>query len=353
MNFNNLNGYFVEDTVARTAIGSIDDNGKITDNDFKTKFGDNSNLVQAVTSCAKLDNNGKIPADLLTVDVMQYKGKWDASGGLEPPVPENGRSTGDFYIISKSGTIDGNTVGINDRIIYNGNGWDIIKTAVMSAEMLDMIYPVGCLYWSSNNTNPGNLFGGTWTRIKDTFIYAASDNDTVNAATSNSTITGGSKTVTLTKSNIPSHDHYFTAEGTIPRHRHKMIHYHDRGTMEITAWYQNRRLTGGYGGACGGAFSMSDGDQENDSFGRSANDYKRDRVDFTASRTWSGATSGPLETQSAGSSSKNYTDYDTTNSTVSITGTRKKQKLKEVELLLILCHLILLSIVGKEQHKLS
>ena len=320
MNFNNLNGYTVEDTAARTAIGSIDDNGKITDNDFKTKFGDNSNLVQAVTSCAKLDNNGKIPADLLTVDAMQYKGKWDASGGLEPPVPENGRSTGDFYIISKSGTIDGNTVGINDRIIYNGNGWDIIKTAVMSAEMLDMIYPVGCLYWSSNNTNPGSLFGGTWTRIKDTFIYAASDNDTVNAATSNSTITGGSKTVTLTKSNIPSHDHYFTAKGTIPRHRHKMTHYHSKGNMNITgtvAW-----VSGGTGESISGALKIKP--TSNDKAGGGGNWGKPNSITINATDGWSGATSGPLSTQSDSSSSKEYTDYDTTNSTVSITGTKTK-----------------------------
>ena len=61
-------------------------------------------------------------------------------------------------------------------------------------------HPIGSLYWSSNNTDPGSLFGGTWVRIKDTFIWAAGDNDTVNA-------TGGAKTVTLQEANLPSHTH--------------------------------------------------------------------------------------------------------------------------------------------------
>jgi hypothetical protein len=41
--------------------------------------------------------------------------------------------------------------------------------------MLDKTHPVGSLYWSSNSTNPGKLFGGTWVQIKDKFILAAGD----------------------------------------------------------------------------------------------------------------------------------------------------------------------------------
>ena len=61
-------------------------------------------------------------------------------------------------------------------------------------------HPIGSLYWSANSTDPGTLFGGTWQRIKDTFIWAAGDSDTVNA-------TGGAKTVVLEVSNLPSHNH--------------------------------------------------------------------------------------------------------------------------------------------------
>ena len=81
------------------------------------------------------------------------------------------------------------------------------------APLLNLVYPVGSIYWSSNNTNPGTLFGGTWTQIKDKFILAAGDSYTNGA-------TGGAATVTLTVSNMPSHSHSFTPSGNVSSHSH-------------------------------------------------------------------------------------------------------------------------------------
>lgn len=42
--------------------------------------------------------------------------------------------------------------------------------------LLDLIYPVGSIYVTSNSSfNPNTTFGGTWTPIKDKFILAAGD----------------------------------------------------------------------------------------------------------------------------------------------------------------------------------
>ena len=79
--------------------------------------------------------------------------------------------------------------------------------------VLEAIYPVGSLYWSSKATNPSQLFGGTWKQIKDCFVWAKGDSDTINA-------TGGSKTVTLGVANMPSHSHRFTPSGTITMNAH-------------------------------------------------------------------------------------------------------------------------------------
>ena len=87
----------------------------------------------------------------------------------------------------------------------------MIKNAVLTANAqvlaqakLDA-HPVGSLYWSSDPTNPKELFGGEWKQITDKFIYATG-RMSVNA-------TGGSETVRLTESNLPAHTHYYS--GTV------------------------------------------------------------------------------------------------------------------------------------------
>ena len=87
------------------------------------------------------------------------------------------------------------------------------KEVILKENFLNLVYPVGSIYWSSNNTNPGTLFGGTWTQIKDKFILAAGDSYTNGAI-------GGAATVTLTVSNMPSHKHGFTPSGKVGSHKH-------------------------------------------------------------------------------------------------------------------------------------
>ena len=54
-------------------------------------------------------------------------------------------------------------------------------------------YPVGSVYMTIDGTfSPGNTFGGTWTRLKDAYLYAAGDNDTVDGTNTAGT---GSETV--------------------------------------------------------------------------------------------------------------------------------------------------------------
>ena len=70
-----------------------------------------------------------------------------------------------------------------------------------SGSELPMVYPVGSIYMSVNNTNPATLFGfGTWEQIKDTFLLSAGDTYTAGA-------TGGEATHTLTVDEMPSHAH--------------------------------------------------------------------------------------------------------------------------------------------------
>lgn len=88
------------------------------------------------------------------------------------------------------------------------------KTEMTEAlrEFFDQIYPVGTIYFSTDDTNPSERFGGTWERWGAGRVPVG-----VSAQDSNfNTVekTGGASTVTLTASQIPAHTH------TGPSHTH-------------------------------------------------------------------------------------------------------------------------------------
>ena len=70
-------------------------------------------------------------------------------------------------------------------------------------------YPVGAIYIAYNHDNPATLFGGTWVRIVNRFLWAADEEGGMG-------VVGGEKTVTLTVDQIPSHNHggTYTNAGT-------------------------------------------------------------------------------------------------------------------------------------------
>lgn len=43
--------------------------------------------------------------------------------------------------------------------------------------LLDFVHPVNSIYISYSHTSPATLFGGTWERIEDAFLYAGNDRD--------------------------------------------------------------------------------------------------------------------------------------------------------------------------------
>jgi len=69
------------------------------------------------------------------------------------------------------------------------------------------IYPVGSIYMSVNSTNPGTLFGGTWTQIQNRFLLACGSSYSAGS-------TGGASTVTLTVDQIPAHNHTASTNST-------------------------------------------------------------------------------------------------------------------------------------------
>lgn len=67
--------------------------------------------------------------------------------------------------------------------------------------LLDIIYPVGSVCISFNSSfSPSSTIGGTWTMIKDTFLWFTS-------ITKNIGNTGGEQDHTLSVNEMPSHNH--------------------------------------------------------------------------------------------------------------------------------------------------
>lgn len=69
------------------------------------------------------------------------------------------------------------------------------------SNLIDILYPIGSIYFSVNPTDPASIFGGSWERIQDRFLLAAGT--TYEAGT-----TGGETSHALTTEEMPSHTHF-------------------------------------------------------------------------------------------------------------------------------------------------
>lgn len=72
---------------------------------------------------------------------------------------------------------------------------------------LNMVYPVNSIYISYSHVSPAELFGGSWTRLSNTFLWGVDASGVIGQ-------TGGEKNVTLTVNEMPSHQHYLNNYNT-------------------------------------------------------------------------------------------------------------------------------------------
>lgn len=66
--------------------------------------------------------------------------------------------------------------------------------------LFDIIYPVGSVYITFNETSPTDVIGGTWELLENTFLYGSAGI---------TGITGGEETHKLTVNEMPAHHHEF------------------------------------------------------------------------------------------------------------------------------------------------
>ncbi len=86
-----------------------------------------------------------------------------------------------------------------------------LKNTTTTSTTIDKVYPVGSIYMSVDQTNPSELFGGSWTVWGSGKVPVG-----VNTADGDFNVsekTGGEKTHTLSIHEMPAHNHSITAEG--------------------------------------------------------------------------------------------------------------------------------------------
>lgn len=109
----------------------------------------------------------------------------------------------DLFLTEKYSTV----IKTSETIVkIHKNGLDVKKLTIRGNEL----YPIGSIYLSVDETNPGELFGGTWERIKGRFLLGAGDNGDGWDYTPNTT--GGESVHTLTIDEMPSHTHNVEAK---------------------------------------------------------------------------------------------------------------------------------------------
>lgn len=96
-------------------------------------------------------------------------------------------------------------------------GTDIDKDISLALAM----YPVGSIYLSVNNVNPGTIFGGTWEQIQDRFLLAAGSAYAggTTGGTASHTHTSAAHTHTSAAHTHTTAGHTLTVN-EIPSHRH-------------------------------------------------------------------------------------------------------------------------------------
>lgn len=141
------------------------------------------------------------------------------------------------------------------------------------AAMMLKIYPVGAIYISASDTNPGTLFGGTWEQIKGRFLVAVGaleeNNDTYFGTVKAGDINcpagakGGEVWHTLTANEMPSHNHS-ASTGSAGEHTHSAS----------TNWTgdHTHRFAGGGGFVGGGQWGSAGANIRVDSSGYIIND---------------------------------------------------------------------------------
>lgn len=189
---------------ASTAVATTSANGLMSASD-KTKLNGIAIGANKTTVDSALSTTSTNPVQNKAVKAA-LDSKLNTSGGTL-----TGNLTGKYLTGTWLQTTDATDLGSTPSkvAVLDGSGLVYSRTlaelkgdiGVDTATLVDLFYPIGSIYMSTDTTNPQSRFTGTyWLPIYNRFLLGAGD--TYKAGTM-----GGEATHTLTRSEIPSHYH--------------------------------------------------------------------------------------------------------------------------------------------------
>lgn len=197
---------------ASTAVATTSANGLMSASD-KTKLNGIAIGANKTTVDSALSTTSTNPVQNKAVKAA-LDSKLNTSGGTL-----TGNLTGQYLTGTWLQTTDATDLGSTPSkvAVLDGSGLVYSRTlaelksdiGVDTATLVDLFYPIGSIYMSTDTTNPQSRFTGTyWLPIYNRFLLGAGD--TYKAGTM-----GGEAMHTLTRSEIPSHyhDEYLGNEG--------------------------------------------------------------------------------------------------------------------------------------------
>lgn len=193
-------------------------------------MGDSSTITVPIMNGAKGDTGDTGPTGATGPYVASVDWASNSAGS-----PQGTEGTTDTYDMTLS-----TGAYLGSFVVYNGlNGAGAVSSVLgvtpdenrnvdLTAKLLQMIYPVGSIYMSTNNVSPATFIGGTWTLIQGKFLLAAGDGYTAGD-------TGGEASHTLTAAE--SGQKAITT-GTDGGHTHALsLKYRAGGVLTGTAAY--------------------------------------------------------------------------------------------------------------------